>query len=101
MLDFEILKKTTRGKDIPFPVLFSPSISDTRVEGELYDEHVINDMSALNDVEQGELPLAPQVRKSTRIHHLSTRNSSSEHVTITEEDALKSFQDVQNHKGKT
>ena len=56
-------------------------------------------------IEQGELlppqiAEEPQVRRSARGHHPSTRYPSSEYVTITEEGEPESFHEVQNHKEK-
>ena len=57
------------------------------------------------DVEQGEQPpplkmVEPQVRRSTRERHLSTRYPTSEYIVITEDGEPKSFQEVQSHKDK-
>uniref|UniRef100_A0A2N9J8U9 Integrase catalytic domain-containing protein n=1 Tax=Fagus sylvatica TaxID=28930 RepID=A0A2N9J8U9_FAGSY len=56
-------------------------------------------------VEQGEQPIPPemeepQVRRSTRERHPSTRYSTSEYVLITDEGEPESFQEVQSHKDK-
>uniref|UniRef100_A0A2N9IAG3 CCHC-type domain-containing protein n=1 Tax=Fagus sylvatica TaxID=28930 RepID=A0A2N9IAG3_FAGSY len=56
-------------------------------------------------VEQGEQPIPPemeepQVRRSTKERHPSTRYSTSEYVLITDEGELESFQEVQSHKDK-
>jgi hypothetical protein len=42
----------------------------------------------------------PQVRRSTRERHPSTRYSTSEYVLITDEGEPESFQEVQSHKDK-
>uniref|UniRef100_A0A2N9HS85 Integrase catalytic domain-containing protein n=1 Tax=Fagus sylvatica TaxID=28930 RepID=A0A2N9HS85_FAGSY len=59
----------------------------------------------IEGVEQGEQPIPsemeePQVRRSTRERHPSTRYSTSEYVLITDEGEPKSFQEVQSHKDK-
>ena len=64
-----------------------------------------NDVIDTYGVEQGEQPpplkmVEPQVRRSTRERHLSTRYPTSEYIVITEDGEPKSFQEVQSHKDK-
>ena len=62
-------------------------------------------MKNTDGVEQGEQPpplemVEPQVRRSTREHHPSTRYPTSNYTMITKEGEPKSFQEVQFHKDK-
>ena len=64
-----------------------------------------NDVIDTYGVEQGEQPpplkmVEPQVRRSTRERHPSTRYPTSEYIVITEDGEPKSFQEVQSHKDK-
>lgn len=50
LLNFKISQKTTRSEGIPPLAVVSLSIRDAKDEGELYDEHEINDILAPNNV---------------------------------------------------
>ena len=60
-------------------------------------------MTNTDGVEQGEQPpplemVEPQVRRSTRDCHPSTRYPTSKYTMIIEEGEQESFQEVQSHK---
>ena len=62
-------------------------------------------MTNTNGVKQGEQPpplemVEPQVRRSTRERHPSTKYLTFEYTMITKEGEPESFQEVQSHKDK-
>ena len=64
-----------------------------------------DDAQYIEDVEQREQPVPPemeepQVRRSTRERHPSTRYPSSEYILLTDEGEPECFQEVESHKDK-
>jgi len=64
-----------------------------------------NDAQDIEDVEQGEHPIPPemeepQVRRSTREHRPLTKYPSSEYILLTDEGESECFQEVESHEDK-
>jgi hypothetical protein len=107
----EKLKSTVEGVSDHTPTSSSSDIA-TDIEEVLVENYgdepaEVNGDDAIDTegVEQGEQPIPPemeepQVRRSTRERHQSTRYSTSDYVLITDEGEPESFQEVQSHKDK-
>jgi hypothetical protein len=112
--DFEKSEKSKSTVEGVFDLTPTSSSSDIatdieEVQVENYGDGPVevdgDDAIDIEGVEQGEQPIPPemeepQVRRSTRERHPSTRYSTSEYVLITDEGEPESFQEVQSHKDK-